>query len=103
MNHCLPTTVSIFVPQYHNTRFARQITILKMASNWQKSNEAIYSSGDLSSSNVQLLNSLTAIELHDAQQNINDFELRKQTLIEEVKEKFSIFLYRLKNLFSVHH
>jgi len=54
-----------------------------MTSNWQKSNEATYSISDSSSNTVQLSNSLT--------NNTHDVELRKQTLLEEVKEKFFIF------------
>jgi len=75
-----------------------------MTSNWQKSNEATYSTDDLSSSIEQLSNNLTTVDLYEPQQNLDDFELRKQNLVEEVKENFfSIFFYRLKNLFSVHH
>jgi hypothetical protein len=60
-----------------------------MTSNWSTSNEATYSISDLSSNTVQLSDSLT----NNAQQDIREFDLRKQTLMEEVKEKFFIFLY----------
>jgi len=73
-----------------------------MTSNWQKTNEATYSTGDLSSTTEELSNNLTVIDLHEPQQSIHDFELREKTLIEEVKEKFPIFLYKFQNLFSVH-
>jgi hypothetical protein len=65
-----------------------------MASNWQKSNETTYSISDSSSNTVQLSNSLT--------NNIHDVELRKQTLMEEVKEKFFIFFVLIGNCFLVY-
>jgi hypothetical protein len=62
-----------------------------MTSNWQKSNEATYSTDNLSSSIEQLSNNLTTVDLYETQQNLDDFELRKQNLVEEVKENFFFY------------
>ncbi len=87
MNHSLPTTnVSFFC-----TIILTLLVKLEMTSNWQKSNEATYSTDNLSSSIEQLSNNLTTVDLYETQQNLDDFELRKQNLVEEVKENFFFY------------
>jgi hypothetical protein len=72
-----------------------------MTSHEQTRNDMTYFTDDLSSAANNLSNGLAEIELNTAQQDMHDFELGKQTLIEEVKEKFFI-LYKLKNFHLVY-